>query len=147
MACECQIASLLSICYCVNPFLMTNSIYLLSTYHVSIACLLLGDPMDCSPPGSSVHGSLQARRLEWVAMPFSRGSSWPRDRIHVSYISCIAGRFSTTSAIWAAPSLCFPGPFSSPLFCFSLLFFSFPSSPLFSVLYLILSLGVVEFFL
>ena len=38
-------------------------------------CLTLCDPMDCSPPGSSVHGSLQARILEWVAIPFSRGSS------------------------------------------------------------------------
>ena len=46
-------------------------------------------PMDCSPPHSSVHGILQARILEWVAMPFSRGSSWPRDRTHVSYVSCI----------------------------------------------------------
>ena len=66
-------------------------------------------------------GILQTRILEWVAMPFSRGSSWPRDRIHVSNISCIAGRFFTTSAIWEAPSLCFPGPFSLPLFYFSLL--------------------------
>ena len=38
-------------------------------------CLTLCDPMDCSPPGSSVHGILQARILEWVAMPSSRGSS------------------------------------------------------------------------
>ena len=46
--------------------------------------------MDCSPLGSSVHhGILQARILEWVAIPFSRGSSWPRDR---SQVSCIAGR-------------------------------------------------------
>ena len=39
------------------------------------SCLTLSDPMDCSPPGSSVHGILQARILEWVAMPFFRGSS------------------------------------------------------------------------
>ena len=45
--------------------------------------------MDCSPPGSSVHGILQARVLEWVAIPFSRGSSQPRDQTQVS---CIAGR-------------------------------------------------------
>ena len=45
------------------------------------------DPMDCSPPGSSVHGILSARILEWVAMPSSRGSSRPRDRTHISYIS------------------------------------------------------------
>ena len=40
--------------------------------------------MDCSPPGSSVHGIFQARVLEWVAIPFSRGSSQPRDQTHVS---------------------------------------------------------------
>ena len=53
------------------------------------------DPVDCSPPGSSVHGILQTRILEWVAILFSRGSSQPRDQSHVS---CIAGRFF---ALWA----------------------------------------------
>ena len=43
-------------------------------------------PMDCSPPGSSVHGISQARVLEWVAISFSRCSSWHRDRTHVSCI-------------------------------------------------------------
>ena len=47
-------------------------------------CPILRDAIDCSPPGSSVHGILQARLLEWVAMPFSRGSSGPRDRTWVS---------------------------------------------------------------
>ena len=51
-------------------------------------CLTLCDSMDCSPPGSSVHGILQARVLEWVAMPSSRGSSRPRDPTLVSCISC-----------------------------------------------------------
>ena len=55
----------------------------------------LWPPMDCRLPGSSVHEILQARILEWVAIPFSRGSSWPRDR---AYISCIPGGFFT---IWA----------------------------------------------
>ena len=55
----------------------------------------LCDPMDYSPPGSSVQGILQARVLEWVANSFSRGSSQLRDR---TYISCIAGRFVT---VWA----------------------------------------------
>ena len=41
-------------------------------------CLTLCDPVDCSPPGSSINGILQARILEWVAISFSRGSSWPR---------------------------------------------------------------------
>ena len=47
-------------------------------------CPTLCDPMDCSPPDSSVHGILQARILEWVAIPFSRCSSQPRDRTQVS---------------------------------------------------------------
>ena len=52
-------------------------------------CTALCDPMDCSPSDSSVHGILQARILEWIAIPFSRGSSWPRDRTHISYVSYI----------------------------------------------------------
>ena len=63
---------------------------------VAQSCPTLDDSMDCSLPGSSVHGILQARILEWVAIPFSRGSSWPRDWTGVS---CIAGRFSTVWAI------------------------------------------------
>ena len=46
-------------------------------------------PMNRSPPGSSVHEISQARILEWVAMPSSRGCSWPRDWTHISYVSCI----------------------------------------------------------
>ena len=53
------------------------------------SCPPLCDLMDCSPPGFCVPGTLQAQILERVAMPFSRGSSQPRDRTHVSYISCI----------------------------------------------------------
>ena len=55
-----------------------------------------------SPPGSSVHGVLQARILVWVAMPGSRGSSQLRDQTHVSYISCIGRWVFTTSTIWKA---------------------------------------------
>ena len=51
--------------------------------------LTLCDPMDHSPPSSSVHGILQASLLEWVAVPSSRGSSPPRDQTRFSYISCI----------------------------------------------------------
>ena len=54
---------------------------------VDQSCLILCKPMDCSPPGSSVHGILQARMLEWVAIPFSRGSSWHRGQTCVSCIS------------------------------------------------------------
>ena len=56
---------------------------------VTQLCLTLCGPMDCSPPGSSVHGILQVRILEWVAIPFSRGSSHPRDPTHVSCITCM----------------------------------------------------------
>ena len=50
-----------------------------SESEVAQSCPTLCDPMDCSPPGSSVHGIFQARVLEWVAISFSRGSSQPRD--------------------------------------------------------------------
>ena len=50
-------------------------------------CTTLWDTMDHSPPGSSVHGILQARTLEWVSMPSSRGSSRPRGQTHPSYVS------------------------------------------------------------
>ena len=54
------------------------------------SCLTLCNLMDCSPPGSSVHGIFQARTLEWVAISFSRGSSQLRDQTLVSCISCTA---------------------------------------------------------
>ena len=60
-----------------------------SESEVAQSCPTLCDPVDCSLPGSSVHGILQARILEWVAISFSRGSSWPRDQTQVS---CIGGR-------------------------------------------------------
>ena len=59
------------------------------------SCLTLCDPMDCSPPGSSVHGIFLARILEWVAMSSSKESSRPRDQTCVSWDSCTAGRFFT----------------------------------------------------
>ena len=52
-------------------------------------CTILCNPMNCSPPGSCVRGSLQARTLEWVAMLSSRGLSQLRDRTQVSYVSYI----------------------------------------------------------
>ena len=48
--------------------------YIIQFSSVTQSCLTLCDPMDCSPPGSAVHGILQARILEWVAISFSRGS-------------------------------------------------------------------------
>ena len=62
---------------------------------VTQSCTTFCDPMDCSLPGFTIHGILQARILEWVAIPFSRGSSQPRDQ---TWVSWIAGRFFT---IWA----------------------------------------------
>ena len=59
---------------------------------VTQSCPTLCDLMDCSPPGSSVHGTLQARILEWITISFSRGSSRPRDQ---TLVSCTAGRFFT----------------------------------------------------
>ena len=78
---------------------------------LNTACVLshfsrvqLCSPMDCRLPGPSVHRILQARILEWVVMPFSRGSSQPRDWTCVSPVSCISRQvfFFTTSAIWEA---------------------------------------------
>ena len=62
---------------------------------VAQSCPTLSDPMDCSPPGSSVHGIFQARVLEWVAISFSKGSFQPWDQIQVSRI---AGRHFTVEA-------------------------------------------------
>ena len=64
---------------------------------VAQSCPTLCDPMDCSPPGSSVCGILQARILEWIAMPSSKGSSQPRDWTQVSHI---AGGLFTIWALW-----------------------------------------------
>ena len=54
-----------------------------STCLIAQSCPILCDPVDCSPPGSSVHGILQARILEWIAISFSKGSSQPKDRTHI----------------------------------------------------------------
>ena len=72
------------ICECENHSVMSNSLR----------------PLDCSPSGSSVHGILQARILEWVAILFFRGSSRPKDQ---TWVSCIAGRFFT---VWATKEAC-----------------------------------------
>ena len=74
----------------VSMLLLTLAVLWVSHCYVPSIC----SPMDCSPTGSSIHGISQARILEWVALPFSRGSSQPRDRTQVF---CIAGRLFT---IW-----------------------------------------------
>ena len=69
--------------------------YTESESEVAQSCPTLCNPMDCSLSGSSVHGIFQARVLEWIAISFSRGSSWPRNRTRVS---CITSRRFT---VWA----------------------------------------------
>ena len=64
----------------------------------------LCDPINCSPPGSSVHGILQARILEWVAIPFSRGSSRPRDWTHFTHWRQILYHLSYLPLISVFPS-------------------------------------------
>ena len=87
-----------------DPAILCLHIYSV-TSEVAQLCPTLCDPMDCSPPGSSVHGISQARILEWVAIPSSRGSSWCRNQTSVFCISCIAGGFLT---FWATGASCTP---------------------------------------
>ena len=71
----------------------------------------LCDLMDCNPPGSSVHEIFQVRILEWVAIHFSRGSSWPR---YHTWVSRIGGRFFTSDRKGIEASLPHPGFLLSP---------------------------------
>ena len=73
---------------------------LLKWSKVAQSCLTLCNPVDCSLPGSSIHEILQAKILEWVAISFSRGSSWTRDWTQVSHI---AGRCFNLWATREAP--------------------------------------------
>ena len=77
-------------------------------YLVAQLCLTLCDPMDYSLPGFSVHGISQARILEWVAISFSRASSWPKDQTLASCVSCITDGFFTHWAIGEAFVSVFP---------------------------------------
>ena len=78
-------------CYIKEPLVISEKLKL----KVAQLCLILCDPTVCSLQGSSVHGIFQARIWEWVAISFSRGSSWPRNR---TWVSRIAGRCFT---LWA----------------------------------------------
>ena len=89
------------------------------------SCPTLCDPMDCSPPGSSVHGILQARIMEWVAMPFSKGSSRLRDRSCVSDVSYLGRQVlyhyhhlgspaAAAKSLQSCPTLCDPTDGSPP---------------------------------
>ena len=79
--------------------LLSTSVCVCVCVLVAQSCQTLCNSMDCSSPGSSVHGTFQARMLEQVAISSSRGPSQPRDGTLVSCISCIAGRFFTCWAI------------------------------------------------
>ena len=72
-----------------NPLTLAPALTLLCVL-VAQLCPTLCNPSDCSPPGFSVHGILQARTLEGIVIPFSRGTFQPRDQ---TLVSCIAGRF------------------------------------------------------
>ena len=83
--------------------------YMLSVCAQSLqSCPTLCDPVDCTLPGLSVHGILQARILEWVAISFSRGSSQPRNQNCISCIFCITVGFFTTE------------PQGKPICCYAL---------------------------
>ena len=77
------------------------------------SCPTLCNPMDYSPPDSSVHGILQAKIVEWLAMLLSRGSSWPRDKTQVTCVSDTAGWFFTTKH-WGSPQWLLQGYWSHP---------------------------------
>ena len=83
---------------------------------VAQSCLTLCDPVDCNPPGSSAHGILQARVLEWVAISFCRGSSWSRDQTQVSRI---AGRCFNVWATREAQAFSFVSIYFGAGFTFS----------------------------
>ena len=86
---------LLWVCVCVCVCVYVCVYVCVSACSATQSCLTLCDPMDCSLPGSSIHGILQARILEWGAISYSRGSSQSRDWTHVSCILCIGSRFLT----------------------------------------------------
>ena len=71
---------------CKNPMKSESVNCSVVSYSLSQSCLTFCDPLDHSPPASSVHGILQARILEWVDIPFSRGSSWFRDQTCILYV-------------------------------------------------------------
>ena len=84
----------------ISTSLLNHLLTISEWSEVPQSCPTLCDPMDCSLSGSSIHGIFQARVLEWIAISFSRGSSWPRNWTRVS---CIAGRCFTIWATREAP--------------------------------------------
>ena len=89
-----SVVSLACVCVCVCVCVCTHL--------VVQSCSTLCDPVDCSLPGFSVCGTLQARILEWVAVSSSRGPSRPRDRTLVSYVSCTGRQILYHYTTWEA---------------------------------------------
>ena len=90
-----HVSSSISVFFFLDIYPRVELVYHMVQVKVLVAqsCLTLCNLMHCSPGGSSVYGIFQARIEEWVAIPFSRGSSQPRD---CTQVSCISGRFFTT---------------------------------------------------
>ena len=86
------------ICVCVCVCVWQPCVCMLSHF----SCVWLCRPMDCSQPGSSIHGIILARILKWVAMPFSKVSAQSKDQTHVSCSSCTSGRFFTVEPLGKA---------------------------------------------
>ena len=100
-----NIYEIISVLVCVYVCLYTN--YMCVLCLVAQSCPTLATPWTVALQALLSMGILQARRLEWVAMPFSRPSPRPRDGIHVSCVSCIAGRQLTAEPL-GKPCLCRP---------------------------------------
>ena len=97
------------------------SIFHVCTLVYAQSCLTLCDPLDCSPPGSSVHGISQERILEWVAISSSQRFFQPRNQICISCVSCTASEFFTTELLnWGRPVSALD--FGNPYWYFSSVF-------------------------
>ena len=121
------------LCLLILPDFLYLFLHIAKWSEVAQSWLTFGDLVDCSPPGSSIHGILQARILEWIAISFSRGSSQPRDRTQVS---CIAGRhfnlWATRKALHIVSksvSLHIVSPLNTNEFCSKSTFISPTSHP------------------
>ena len=102
LLCECFVYVCYTSIYQLNTLICSHfKISIIISLKVKVlftqSRLTLHNPMDYRPPGSSVHEILQAKTLDWVAIPFSRGSSWLRDWTQISHT---AGSFFTVRATW-----------------------------------------------
>ena len=91
--------------FCLLFFSCVSSMCIFLLCMLSQSRQTLCDPLDCSPPGSSIHGIFQARIMEWGAISSPRRSSWPKDQTCFSCWPCIAGGFFTPLSHWGTPLL------------------------------------------